>query len=60
MEKVKTFFTNVKLEMAKVSWPPRAELFESTSVVIVSLAILTVIVGVIDLILTYLIGFMFK
>ena len=56
MEKVKLFFTNVKTEMIKVSWPTRQELVDSTSVVIVSVGLLAVVVGVVDLLFTYIIG----
>jgi len=56
MEKVKLFFTNVKTEMIKVSWPTRQELVDSTSVVIVSVVLLAVVVGVVDLLFTYIIG----
>jgi len=50
------FFTNVKTEMIKVSWPTRQELVDSTSVVIVSVVLLAVVVGVVDLLFTYIIG----
>jgi preprotein translocase subunit SecE len=50
--KVVGFFNDVKLEMGKVSWSTRDELIGSTIVVIVSLAILSVFIGICDVILS--------
>lgn len=47
-EKILTFFSDVKKEMAKVSWPEKNELKESTIVVLVVCLILTVFVYVVD------------
>ncbi|MDP3730015.1 MAG: preprotein translocase subunit SecE [Candidatus Omnitrophota bacterium] len=46
------FFNDVKLEMGKVSWSTKDELIGSTIVVIVSLAILSVFIGVCDVVLS--------
>ena len=46
------FLTEVKLEMGKVSWSTKDELIGSTIVVLVSLAILSVFIGVCDLLLS--------
>ena len=46
------FFNDVKLEMGKVSWSTRDELIGSTIVVIVSLAILSIFIGVCDVVLS--------
>ena len=46
------FFNDVKLEMGKVSWSTRDELIGSTIVVIVSLAILSLFIGVCDVLLS--------
>jgi preprotein translocase subunit SecE len=46
------FFNDVKLEMGKVSWSTRDELIGSTIVVIVSLAVLSVFIGLCDLLLS--------
>ncbi|MCX5666414.1 MAG: preprotein translocase subunit SecE [Candidatus Omnitrophica bacterium] len=50
--KIVGFFNDVKLEMGKVSWSTRDELIGSTIVVIVSLAILSVFIGVCDVVLS--------
>jgi preprotein translocase subunit SecE len=50
--KIAGFFNDVKLEMAKVSWPTKDELIGSTVVVLVSLTILSAFIGVCDLVLS--------
>lgn len=60
MEKIKKFLLNVKTEMTKVSWPTREELLNSTSVVIISVIILAVFIGLIDLLFTFVVGSIIK
>ena len=50
--KIVGFFNDVKLEMGKVSWSTRDELIGSTIVVIVSLAILSIFIGICDVVLS--------
>jgi preprotein translocase subunit SecE len=50
------FLKDVKLEMAKVSWSTRGELIDSTIVVLVSLAILSLFIGICDIILSKIIN----
>ena len=50
------FFKDVKIEMSKVSWSTKAELIDSTIVVIVSLAILSVFIGICDLMLSKIVN----
>jgi preprotein translocase SecE subunit len=45
---IRTFLSEVQVELKKCAWPTRAELIESTMVVIISVAILGVYVGVAD------------
>jgi preprotein translocase subunit SecE len=54
--KVGTFFKDIRLEMGKVSWPTRDELIGSTVVVLVSLGILSLFIGVCDLVLSKIIN----
>lgn len=54
--KIAAFLKDVKLEMMKVSWSTRAELVDSTIVVLVSLAMLSVFIGICDLILSKIIN----
>jgi preprotein translocase subunit SecE len=50
--KVAGFFKEIKLEMGKVSWPSKDELIGSTAIVLISLAILSLFIGVCDLVLS--------
>jgi preprotein translocase subunit SecE len=47
------FLIAVEAEMAKVSWPTRSELFRSTLVVLVTIAILSTVLYAYDLIWQY-------
>ncbi|MCM8790086.1 MAG: preprotein translocase subunit SecE [Candidatus Omnitrophica bacterium] len=50
--KLAIFFKDVKVEMTKVSWPNKDELIGSTVIVLISLAILSLFIGVCDVILS--------
>ena len=50
------YLREVKLEMGKVSWSTRDELIGSTIVVIVSLAILTLFIGICDVVLSTIVN----
>lgn len=50
--KIKDFTNDVVKEMKKVSWPTREQLKESTNVVIVTTLVITVIVYIIDLLMS--------
>ena len=54
--KVAGFFNDIKLEMSKVSWPTKDELIGSTVIVMVSLAILSLFIGICDLFLSKLVN----
>ena len=54
--KVVGFFKEVKLEMLKVSWPNRSELIGATIVVLVSVAVLSLFIGVCDISLSTLVN----
>ena len=56
IKKINNFLKEVKIELKKVSWPNRAELLGSTTVVIVTVSILAVIIGFWDLILSRVIN----
>lgn len=51
IERIRTYFREVWLEMGKVTWPTREELKESTMVVIVATIIVTAFIFVVDRIL---------
>ena len=48
LEKIKKFFSEVWIELKKVSWPTPKELKDSTVVVIVAVAVLGMYIAVID------------
>lgn len=47
-DKIINFFVDIYKEMKKVSWPKKAELIESTKVVVITMLISAVIVYIID------------
>ena len=51
-EKIKYFFEDVVKEMKKVTWPTKAELMESTKIVIVVCLILAGFAYVIDMLIS--------
>ena len=55
IEKIRKYFSEMKGEMKKVTWPTREELKESTKLVIIATFVVTVFIGVIDQMLTLLI-----
>ncbi|HDH53587.1 MAG TPA: preprotein translocase subunit SecE [Nitrospirae bacterium] len=54
--KIKDFFREVKIELKKVVFPSREEVIGSTKVVVVLVLIVAVFLGLIDLVLSKLIG----
>ena len=58
--KIKKFFSEITVELKKVSWPTRRELIDATWIVLVSSAILGVFIGSADFVLSRLIGLIFR
>jgi len=52
--KVNEFFTNVKAELKKVTWPAKKETYASTMIVIVLVILSAVFLGGVDVILSRL------
>jgi preprotein translocase subunit SecE len=50
------FMREVRIEMGKVTWPPRPELIQATTVVIVAVAIAAVYIGLLDLVWSSLVN----
>jgi len=50
--RVPVFVSEVKVELSKVSWPTRKELLGATQIVILTTAILTAYIGVLDFLLS--------
>jgi preprotein translocase subunit SecE len=57
---VREFVKEVQVESAKVSWPTRNELRDSTIVVIVAVLLVSAFVGVVDRVLTLAVGLLFR
>jgi preprotein translocase subunit SecE len=55
--RMRTFFREVRIEMKKVTWPPRNELIKSTGVVIVAVGIAAVFIGGFDALWNWLVKF---
>jgi len=60
MNKVAKFVNEVKLELKKVSWSTRRELINSTIMVLVSVAILTVFIALCDLVWSTIVNFIVR
>ncbi len=56
VNKVKEFFRDVKIEVKKVVFPSKDELIGSTWVVIITVIVISLFLGVVDLGLTKLVG----
>jgi preprotein translocase subunit SecE len=54
--KIRVFFEETAEELKKCSWPSRAQLLESTMLVIVALIALSIFVTVVDQVLLYAIN----
>jgi preprotein translocase subunit SecE len=48
VQKIITFFQEVRTELTKVTWPTRAEIVGSTMVTIIVSIIMSVFVGIVD------------
>ncbi len=57
--KIKEFVGEVSKEMKKVSWPTRAQLKESTTIVVITTLIFTVFIYIIDWIMNLTIDVIF-
>ena len=51
-EKVKQFYTEVRVELKKISWPSRKETVASTSVVLIIVLIISFFLGLVDMALS--------
>lgn len=56
IDSVKTFLTDVRTELKKVSFPTRAETIGSTTVVIVFCVLMSLYLSIIDSFLVWLVG----
>jgi preprotein translocase subunit SecE len=56
LEKTKSFFREVSMELKKVSWPTRQQTISATLVVIVMTFIVAFFLGIVDVVLVRLVG----
>ena len=54
MQKVRSFFSEVQIELGKVTWPTREELVSSTGVVLMTMFILSLFIGIFDFIFSFM------
>ena len=59
-EKVKSYLTETRIELRKVTWPNKGELKDATRVVVVASILLTVFIGIIDQILSGIVKLVFR
>ena len=56
LKKAQSFFTEVRAEMQKVTWPTREELVGSTGVVLMTMLIISAFVGCADFVMSLLLS----
>jgi preprotein translocase subunit SecE len=59
IKKIQAFVENVQKEMAKVSWPSRDELMNSSMIVVVVSAIFSIYIFFADLIISKLVEYLY-
>lgn len=58
--KIKTFFNEVMIEGKKVNYPAREELIGSTWVVVITVIVMSLYLGAIDMVLAKIVNFMIR
>jgi preprotein translocase subunit SecE len=59
-ERLKKFLKEVRIELTKVTWPTPSELRGSTGVVIVTVLMITLFIGLVDLGLGHVVRFLLR
>jgi preprotein translocase subunit SecE len=57
MQRFTDFLKEARAELAKVTWPTRKELYESTILVIVSVILITIFIGAVDFVFNKMLQF---
>jgi len=60
VDRMKNFVKDVRVEAGKISWPTRAELRDSTTVVIGTVILVSVFLFIVDYILTSALNLLFR
>jgi preprotein translocase subunit SecE len=58
-KRIRTFLTDVRVELKKVTWPSRPDTISSTGVVIVVVFLISFYLGIIDIALSKMVTAMF-
>ena len=56
LEKITTFFSEVRAEFGRVNWPTRDDLVNSTTVVVFFSLAFAIFIGLFDLVISYVRG----
>ncbi|MDF1524795.1 MAG: preprotein translocase subunit SecE [bacterium] len=59
LKRTRIFFTDVRVELKKVSWPSRQDTMSSTGVVLVVVFIISFYLGIIDILLSRMVTSLF-
>jgi preprotein translocase subunit SecE len=59
LKRTRTFLTDVRVELKKVSWPSRQDTISSTGVVLVVVFIISFYLGIIDILLSRMVTSLF-
>jgi preprotein translocase subunit SecE len=54
------YLSEVRGEMKKVAWPPRQEIFNSTTIVVIGLAVMTALIFAFDWVSVHVVDYIFK
>ncbi|HNQ50716.1 MAG TPA: preprotein translocase subunit SecE [Candidatus Omnitrophota bacterium] len=60
IKRISTFLSEVRGELAKVSWSTREELMGSTAVVLVFTALMAAFIGITDFVLSFALKIIFR
>ncbi len=60
IEKAKQFFTEARQELKKVTWPTRQQTMTSTWIVIGVTVVLSIFLGLVDLLFSKIIGYILR
>ncbi len=60
LEKIKKFLNETKNELKKVTWPGKKEVWASTLVSIILILIVAFFIGIVDFILSRILGILIK
>ena len=59
LKRIRSFLTDVRVELKKVSWPSRQDTISSTGVVLVVVFIISFYLGIIDILLSRMVTSLF-